>query len=54
MLQNFNRNEIQLTVTQLEKCDYNHERTNKLAECAVGVNKRERGYERNEEEGVLL
>lgn len=27
---------------------------NKLAECAVGVNKRERGYERNEEEGVLL
>ena len=27
---------------------------NKLAECAVGLNKREKGYERNEEEGVLL
>ena len=27
---------------------------NKLAECAVGVNKRQRGYERNEEDGVLL
>lgn len=54
MLQNFNRNVIQLTVTQLQNCDYNHERKNKLAECAVGVNKRERGYERNEEEGVFL
>lgn len=54
MLQNFNWNVIQLNVTQLEKYDYNHERKKKLAECAVGVNKRERGYERNEEEGVLL
>lgn len=29
MLQNFNWNVIQLTVTQLEKYDYNHERKKK-------------------------